>query len=46
LFGFGSGGDTGGVDPLADPTTSSWDLFFSAAVFMLFDGEGFIFQVQ
>jgi hypothetical protein len=46
LFGFGRGGDTGGVDPPADPAASSRDLFFPTAVFMLFDGEGFILQVQ
>jgi hypothetical protein len=44
LFGFGRGGDAGGVDPSADPAASSWDLFFPAAVFMLFDGDGFILQ--
>jgi hypothetical protein len=46
LLGFGRGGDTGGVDPPADPATSSRDLFFPPAVFMLLDGEGFILQVQ
>jgi hypothetical protein len=46
LFGFGRGGDTGGVDPSADPAASSRDLFFPAAVFMLFDGDGFILQRQ
>jgi hypothetical protein len=46
LLGFGRGGDTGGVDPAADPAASSRDLFFSPAVFMLLDGEGFILQVQ
>jgi hypothetical protein len=45
LLGFGRGGDTGGVDPPADPAASSWDLFFLPAVFMLLDGEGFILQV-
>jgi hypothetical protein len=39
-------GDTGGVDPLADPAASSRDLFFPPAVFMLLDGEGFILQVH
>jgi hypothetical protein len=46
LFGFRRGGDTGSVDPPADPAASSRDLFFPAAVFMLLDGEGFILQVQ
>jgi hypothetical protein len=46
LLGFGHGGDTGGVDPPADPAASSWDLFFPAAVFILFDGDGFILQRQ
>jgi hypothetical protein len=46
LFGFGRGGDTGGVDPPADPAASSRDIFFPAAVFMLFDGDGFILQRQ
>jgi hypothetical protein len=44
LFQFGRGGDVGGVDPSADPTASSRDLFFPVAVFMLFDGDGFIIQ--
>jgi hypothetical protein len=38
LFGFGRGGVTGGIDPSADPVASSRDLFFSAAVFILFTG--------
>jgi hypothetical protein len=46
LFGFGHEGDVGGVDPPADPAASSQDLFFPTAAFMLFDGEGFILQVQ
>jgi hypothetical protein len=46
LFGFGRGGDVGGVDPTADPAASSRDLFFLVAVYMLFDGEGFILQRQ
>jgi hypothetical protein len=46
LFGFGHGGDTGGVDTSADPAASSRDLFFPAAVFMLFDGDGLILQRQ
>jgi hypothetical protein len=44
LFGFGRGGELGGVDPWADPAASSRDLFFPAPVFMLFDGEDFILQ--
>jgi hypothetical protein len=40
------GGDTGSVDPPADPAASSLDLFFPLVVFMLLDGEGFILQVQ
>jgi hypothetical protein len=39
-------GDAGGVDPSVDPAASSQDLFFPAAVFMLFDGDGFILQRQ
>jgi hypothetical protein len=39
LFGFGRGGEVGGVD-------SSWDLFFPVPVFMLFDGEDFILQMH
>jgi hypothetical protein len=46
LFGFGSGGDAGGVDTSADPDASSRDLFFPAPVFKLFDGDGFILQMQ
>jgi hypothetical protein len=46
LFGFGRGRDAGGVDPSADPAASSRDLFFLAAVFMLFDGDGFILKRQ
>jgi hypothetical protein len=46
LFGFERGGDADGVDPSADPAASSRDLFFPAAVFMLFDGDGFILQRQ
>jgi hypothetical protein len=46
LFGFGRGGDVDGVDPWADPATSSRDLFFPAPVFMLLDGEDFILQVH
>jgi hypothetical protein len=44
LFEFGHEGEVGGVDPWADPVTSSRDLFFPALVFMLFDGEDFILQ--
>jgi hypothetical protein len=46
LFGFGRGGEVGGVDPWADPVASSRDLFFLAPVFMLFDGEDFILQMH
>jgi hypothetical protein len=46
LLGFGHGGETGGIDPSADPAASSQDLFFPPAVFMLLDGEGFILQVH
>jgi hypothetical protein len=45
-LGFGREGDTGGVDPAADPAASSRDLFFLPAVFKLLDGEGFILQVH
>jgi hypothetical protein len=44
-FGSGRGGDTGGV-PAADPAASSRVLFFPAAAFAVFDGEGFILQVH
>jgi hypothetical protein len=40
------GGEVGGVDPWVDPAISSRDLFFPAPVFMLFDGEDFIFQMH
>jgi hypothetical protein len=46
LFRFGRGGEVGGVDPWADPAASSRDLFYPAPVFMLFDGEDFILQMQ
>jgi hypothetical protein len=46
LFGFGRGRDVGGIDPLADPDASSRDLFFPAPVFMVFDGDDFILQMQ
>jgi hypothetical protein len=39
-------GDTGGDVPAADPATSSRALFFPPAAFEVFDGEGFILQVQ
>jgi hypothetical protein len=42
LFGFGREGDVGGVDPWADPSASSRDLFLPTPVFMLLDGEEFI----
>jgi hypothetical protein len=45
-LGFGRGGDTGGVDPAADPAASSRNLFFPPAVFKLLDGEGFILEVH
>jgi hypothetical protein len=46
-FGSGRGGDTGGDVPAVDPAASSRDLFFPAgAAFVVFDGEGFILQVQ
>jgi hypothetical protein len=46
LFGFGRGGEVGGVDPSANPAASSWDLFLPTLVFMLFDGEDFILQMH
>jgi hypothetical protein len=46
LFGFGRGGEVGGVDPWADPAASSRDLFFPTPVFMLFNGEDFILQMH
>jgi hypothetical protein len=46
LFGFRRGGEVGGVDPWADPAASSWDLFFPATVYMLFDEEDFILQIH
>jgi hypothetical protein len=46
LFGFGRGGEVGGVDPWADPATSSRDLFPPVLVFMLFDGEDFILKMH
>jgi hypothetical protein len=46
LFGFGRGGEVGGVDPWADPAASSQDLFFPVPVFMLFNGDDFILQMH
>jgi hypothetical protein len=48
LFGLGRGGDVGGYESRADPSTSLRDLFFPtpAPVFMLLDGEAFILQVH
>jgi hypothetical protein len=46
LFGFGRGGEVGGVNSYADPAASSQDLFFQGPVFMLFDGEDFILQMH
>jgi hypothetical protein len=46
LFGFGRGGEVGGVDPWVDLVASSRDLFFPVPVFMLFDGEDFILQMH
>jgi hypothetical protein len=46
VFGFGRGGDVGGVNPSADPDASSRDLFFLAPVFMVFNGDDFILQMQ
>jgi hypothetical protein len=45
-LGFGRGGNTSGNVPAADPVASLRDLFFPLAVFKLFDGEGFVLQVQ
>jgi hypothetical protein len=45
-FGSGRGGDTGGDVPAADPAASTRALFFPPAAFEVFDGEGFILQVQ
>jgi hypothetical protein len=45
-FGSGRGGDTGGDVPAADPAASSRAIFFPPAAFAVFDGEGFILQVQ
>jgi hypothetical protein len=48
LFGLGRGGDIGDDESRADPSASLRDLFFPASVpvFMLLDGEDFIFQVH
>jgi hypothetical protein len=45
-FGSSHGGDTGGDVPAADPAAFSRALFFQPAAFVVFDGEGFILQVQ
>jgi hypothetical protein len=45
-LGSGHGGDTGGDVPTADLAASSRALFFPPATFAVFDGEGFILQVQ
>jgi hypothetical protein len=45
-FRSGRGGDTGGDFPATDPAASSRALFFPPAAFAVFDGEGFILQVQ
>jgi hypothetical protein len=45
-FGSGRGGDTGGDVPATDPAASSRALFFPLAVFVVFDGDGFILQVH
>jgi hypothetical protein len=46
LFRLGRGGDVGGVDPWADPSTSLRDRFFPAPALALvpLDGEAFILQ--
>jgi hypothetical protein len=46
LFRFRRGGEVGSVDPWANPTASSRDLFFPVPVFMLFDREDFILQMH
>jgi hypothetical protein len=46
LAGLGCGGDVGGDDPWADPSTLLRDLFFSVVVFVPLDGDGFILQEQ
>jgi hypothetical protein len=45
-FGSGRGRDTGGDVPATDPAAFSRALFFPPAAFAVFDGEGFILQVQ
>jgi hypothetical protein len=45
-FGSGRGGDNGGDGAAADPAASSRVLFFPLTAFEVFDGEGFILQVQ
>jgi hypothetical protein len=48
LFGLGRGGDVGGDESRADPSTSLRDLFFPAPApaFAPLDGEDFILQVH
>jgi hypothetical protein len=45
-FKSGRVGDTGGDVPATDPAASSREHFFPPAAFEVFDGEGFILQVQ
>jgi hypothetical protein len=45
-FGSGRGGDTGGDVTAADPAAYSRALFFPPTAFEVFNGEGFILQVQ
>jgi hypothetical protein len=45
-FGSGRDGDTGGDVPAANPPASSRALFLPPVAFAVFDGEGFILQVQ
>jgi hypothetical protein len=40
----GHGGDVGGDDTWADPSTSLWDLFFPAPAIEPLDGDSFILQ--
>jgi hypothetical protein len=46
LAGLGCGGDVGGDDPWADPSTLLRDLFFPAPTFDSLDEDGFIIQVH
>jgi hypothetical protein len=48
LVGLGRGGNVGGIDPWADPSTLLRDLFFPAPApaFAPLDGDGFILQVR